>query len=492
MENTYIYTDEDAGEELTFRKVGRFFKKGWLRMVVYALIALALAALITVPIKVFYKTEPVVTTAVEFVYDGIEKGENPNGGTFDRDLIISTRVLTAAVNEAKLEEKITEINKLRSNMRVDSVFDEAYYDLVEDAANGNAEAQETLRQTTFYPTRFDIVLSEPAELGLTDNEAVLLVEKVVAAYYDDFADRYSVTKIFPSETFDISNSQSNVEFVDIYDLYIDALSPIEDFVSTLNEKKPSFVSPQNNTTFSLLLSEYGSLNLNFEMFNNYILINNIWKNKPLASDSLTESKKRLENELQSLNAYVDALKTQISNIKPQETTEVLASGPITTTTYPDLYYEYQDKLNASQLQVKTMTDRLDNIGLRIAKIGDTSTPTSDELIASANAMLRILETQAKDFVNKVNATVADYYEQTVVSNAVRQVLPATVSRKGADFNIAVILIVSAVVGLLVGGIVTGVKMSNAKQKSKLAPVHTAAPEKKNEAESNKAPDSKEE
>lgn len=490
MEKTYVYTEEDIGEELTFRKVGRFLKKGWLRMVVYALIALALAALVSVPIKVFYKTEPVATTSIEFVYDGIEKGEDPSGGTFNRDVIISTRVLTAAVEEAQLSDKLTEISKLRAAMRVDSVFDEEYYKLVEAAANGDAQAQSTLRQTEFFPTRFDIVLSEPSALNLTDGEAIYLLEKVVSCYYEDFAERYSVNKMFSSEVFALSDSETSVEFVDIYDLYIGALSPVNDFVQMLNAEKPSFVSAENNATFSLLLSEYSSLKLSYEMFDNYILINNVWKDKPLASDALVESKKRVENELKSLTDYVAALKEQIANIKPQENQVVSPTGTTVTTTYPDMYYEYQDKLNSAQLQVKTMTDQLNNIEMRINKIGDTSEATPKAMIDTANTMLRALESQSTAFVNKANATIADYYQKTVVSNAVRQVQPAMVTRKNSDLNITVILIIAAAVGLIVGGVVTGVKMSNAKLKAKYSPVRNTEAESKNDGAAKS--DSKEE
>ena len=215
MEQTYVYTEEDPEDELTFKKIGRFLKKGWLRMVVYALIALALAALVAVPIKVYYNSEEAAVTSIEFVYDGIEKGENPSGGSFDRDLIISPKVLTAAVEEAGLSDKIKEITTLRAAMRVDAVPDKEYYDLVAAAANGDSQAQEKLRTTTFYPTRFDIVLSEPRALDLTDSEAVLLLEKIVACYYDDFADRYSVTKMFSNSIYTMTDAASTLEFVDI-------------------------------------------------------------------------------------------------------------------------------------------------------------------------------------------------------------------------------------------------------------------------------------
>lgn len=468
MDNSYVYIEEDDAEELTFRKIGRFLKKGWLRMVVYSLVALALAALVAVPIKVFYKTEPAAVTSIEFVYNGIEKGENPNGGSFDRNLIISPKVLTAAVAAAELTEKLTEITTLRAAMRVDAVPDAEYVKLVEEASNGNSALKDKLNGTTYYPTRFDIVISEPSALGLRDREAITLLEKVVECYFADFAERYSVTKMFSADVFNMSLRDPNAEYTDVYDLYVGAVNPVYDFVSLLESKSPSFVSSKNNATFASLLGDYNIIKLSLDSFNNFILVNNIWKDVESAKKSLAEKKKQAENELTSLNAYVDSLKEQISNIKPHENTIITPTGTTTTTTYPDLYYQYQDKLNSAQLQVKTLTDRLNNIEMRIEKAAAAEEETSPELIAAAKTMLTGIESQAASFVNRVNSTVADYYETTVVSSSVRQVRPAMITMMDSNLNIVVILIAAFAVGLIIGGITTGVKISNAKYNRKRA------------------------
>ena len=62
-------------------------------MLIYAAVLALVATAVFVPIKVFYKSEPVAETSIEFIYDGIEKGLNPIGGVLDTDNIISTTVL---------------------------------------------------------------------------------------------------------------------------------------------------------------------------------------------------------------------------------------------------------------------------------------------------------------------------------------------------------------------------------------------------------------
>ena len=43
MNKTYEYVEDEYEEGLTFKKVGRFFAKGWLRMLVYAIIEIGRA-----------------------------------------------------------------------------------------------------------------------------------------------------------------------------------------------------------------------------------------------------------------------------------------------------------------------------------------------------------------------------------------------------------------------------------------------------------------
>ena len=114
---TYEYEEGEYEEGLTFAKVGHFFKKGWLRMVIYALVIAVVASIIVLPIKVYYKSEAVAQTSIEYIYDGIEKGQNPNGGQLDTNNVISTTVLDSAVKAAKLEDVIPDISQLREAMR---------------------------------------------------------------------------------------------------------------------------------------------------------------------------------------------------------------------------------------------------------------------------------------------------------------------------------------------------------------------------------------
>ncbi|MCX4314726.1 MAG: hypothetical protein OSJ83_12865, partial [Clostridia bacterium] len=145
MDQTYVYEEETEENGLTLKKVGRFFKRGWVTMLVCVVAAVLIAAAVVFPIKLLYKTEQIARTSIEYIYKGIEEGKDPNGGTFNSDNIISTTVLSKAVADAELDSVITDISSLRERMRIESVETEEYIKLVNDAANGVQSAIDRLR-----------------------------------------------------------------------------------------------------------------------------------------------------------------------------------------------------------------------------------------------------------------------------------------------------------------------------------------------------------
>lgn len=465
MENSYVYEEEQYEEGITFKKIGYFFKKAWIRMIIYAVIAALLATAIAVPIKVYYRSEPVAETSVEFIYDGIEKGLAPNGAIFNSDNIISTTVLSKAVEEAKLGGVIKDITSLRDRMRVEGVPTDEYQKLVEAAANGDKSAQEKLRKYTMYPTRFDIVISDPEQLGLSDDQAVLLLNKVVTEYYNDFKQRYAVTEMFANDMYDFSQN-ATVEFTDAYDLYIASLETVKDYLERLSQGNAAFVSTENSTSFAQLLSDLNILIKNYDLFNASVLSGNIWRNKTAAKNSLTASSTDIDNKRTALQEYITELKDQISNIKPTTVTTVDSNGQATTiTSYPEEYYTYQKLLNESNLQVLEYNTQKKNIETRLKALEDTA-PTDQASIDRAQTELKSLEQYTVDFIDKVNSTIEDYYNAAFISSSVRQVRPPVVTRRSLDFNLLLVYAVALIAAMMIAGIVTGVKISKASNAKK--------------------------
>lgn len=455
-----IYAEEEYEEGLTFAKIGYFFKKGWITMLICVVAAALLTCAVILPIKFYYKSEPMAKAAIEYIYDGIERGEDPNGGILDTDNIISTSILSEAVEAENLGDVITDIAKLRARMRVEGVLTEEYVKLVADAAAGDQSAINTLRTYTMYPTQFEIILSEPQSLGLSDSQAVKLVERVIKVYYTSFNERFSVTNMFDESIYDLSEN-SYIEFTDIYDEYMASFTPMADYLAELASRAPKFTSTKYSSTFTGLSSELGRLRSNFESFNTSLLTNKVWRNKATAAAALEENKLHITSELENVNKYIDELKTLIAGIQPNKIVSDANGVHSETTSYPKEYYEYQDRLDTYNLRVLEYNNQLSNIDRRIANLApDTVTSQAD--IDKATAELKALEAQATTLVQKINNTVTDYYDTTFISQSVRTVRAPIMSRKSSDINVVIALAAAAVVGFAISCIITGVRIQKRK------------------------------
>ncbi|MDE5562445.1 MAG: hypothetical protein K2J01_02725 [Clostridiales bacterium] len=472
MNKEYVYEDEQETEGITFKKIGKFFQKGWLRMVVYLVIAALLVTVIAVPIKVYAKSEPIAQTSIEYIYEGIDDGEAPDGKPLNTDNIISTTVLANAVKEANLQNTVKDISLLRGAMRVEAVLTEEYVRLTEAAANGDQAAANTLRTYTMRPTRFNIIISDPAgKLDLSDDQAKLLLNKIVACYYKDFQKRYSLTSMFAENTYELSQND-NMEFTDIYDTYLQSLDSVNAVLQQMSETGAGFVSTENNTTFTQLLSDLNILRNNYSLFNAYILSNNVWRNKTTARSALLSKQTEIQNRLDALdgeNGSIQRLKAQIATINPTTSSSDASGVHTEKTEYPEIYETLHLRLDEANRQVEEYTIQLKNIETRLEKL-QVEAQTDEAAISKAMDNLSALENQTAAFIKKVNATITDYYD-TTLSSSVSQVQPPVVTRRSIDFNILVVYAVALIVALLVAGVVTVIKMmkSSAKTAEEVAP-----------------------
>ncbi len=469
MDEQYVYEEEQAEEGLTLKKIGHFFKKGWLIMLIAVIAAVAISAAIALPLKYLSKAEPVGETSIEYIYKGVDKGLDPAGGTLDTDNIISASVLNEAVVRANLTDTVTDISKLREEMRIEAVLPQEYVSLQQAAADGDQDAINTLRTYELHPTRYTIVISNPSNLGLSDAKTVELLDKIVAAYTDDFQKRFSVISMFDASLYNLSSS-ATIEYFDMYDVYVSSLTPMVEYLTQLQTEAPTFVSTGKggNTTFTTLMSDISRLQSDYGRLNTFLLSNNVWKDKNAASTSLENAKADLRSKLENLEQYrITPLKDQIAAIKPNSitTTDPATGSTVVSESYPEEYYKYQAELNELNRQAYNYYNQLADIELRLAKL-DAAHPAGEDLLARADAMVKALEDASEELVTKVNATITDYYDTTFVSSSVRQVAPSVVTRRTISFSILIVFVVAAVVGLLIGCIINGIVMYKAGKKQK--------------------------
>lgn len=451
--------DVEPGE-ITFRSVGRFIKRCWLRTVIYIAAAVLLATLVLVPLKFILRSAPTVSTRLEFVYEGVNSGLDPAGGTFEKDAIRSASVVSSAITQAGLTSKLTDVDAVRNAIVIGDVYTAEYLSLKELADKGDADAIKQLAGYTYHPTKYDVSLGNLKALGLDKQEAILLVEKVVKAYKEWFASRYTQKNIYSTSIFAPPVSETNMDYLSYYDLYTGQLTSMSTYLQQMTEKDASFRSSVTNKTFSDLIQMYQAVDSSYETFKSYIVSNKVSKNLTVTRNNIETTVKKYENSKTSLEQTRKALQDQISAYSPNTSTSTSNGTTTVVQTYPPEYHKLQTQLTSCILELATVTNALAEYEMRATAFRADDVvdrPDDDPLITSADNMLAKLRADSSALVVAINDTIKDFFDSKLLSNAVRVVQPAVYVRVSASIPTLYIYIAAIAVGLIAALIVTQVQ-----------------------------------
>ena len=444
-----------SGGEITFAGIGRLIKKSALRVLIYIIIVAVAVSLIVLPIKMYVHPNPSVTARIEFIYSGIEEGLDPNGTVFDKSKIKNNTVLTTAIANAGLENKIPVVADLRDSVIISDVVSAGYQELKYLAASGNTEAQTKLLNYSFYPTRFDISIERFSELGLTKSEALNLLDCVLSAYRDYFTERYANRTAFVADDFDL---EDDVEYISYYIRYETQLSAISSYVDSISGVDANYVA-SNGKSFAALKSMYSVLSEELDSFYLFILNDKVAKDKTIAASEIGEIVQQLSDEKMTIENEITSLQTQIENYKPNTETTSTANGTSNTVIieFGEGYDELQNQLRATYLRSSEVTKRHRRYE-RLQKVfEDASTPTDAEILALAAEKVIALKANCLNYINTVNQTVYDYFTERYSSNAIRTIQSPAYARNTLDIPLLYIYVLAVVLAIAVGMIVTYAK-----------------------------------
>ena len=444
-----------SGGEITFAGIGRLIKKSALRVLIYIIIVAVAVSLIVLPIKMYVHPNPSVTARIEFIYSGIEEGLDPNGTVFDKSQIKNNTVLTTAIANAGLENKIPVVADLRDSVIISDVVSAGYQELKDLAASGNTEAQTKLLNYSFYPTRFDISIERFSELGLTKSKALNLLDCVLSAYRDYFTERYANRTAFVADDFDL---EDDVEYISYYIRYETQLSAISSYVDSISGVDANYVA-SNGKSFAALKSMYSVLSEELDSFRRFILNDKVAKDKTIAASEIGEIVQQLRDEKTTIENEITSLQTQIENYKPNTETTSTANGTSNTVIieFGEGYDELQSQLSATCHRLLKVAERQSRYERLQTVFEDASTPTDAEILTLAAEKVIALKANCLNYINTVNQTVYDYFTERYSSNAIRTIQSPAYARNTLDIPLLYIYVLAVVLAIAVGMIVTYAK-----------------------------------
>lgn len=432
--NVTLKNEESDKDEviISFVTIFKMLKKF---LAIWLVLAIIVGILVPVYFAVFKKTtRKSLNAVVAFNYNGIEKGNDPKGNSFDVDASIKNpTVIEAALEELNIP--LEDMEKIRQNITVYGLMPESAYqkiimykEVYEE--KHNAADGEKMLSVTYFPTRYRVEFN-PAGTGLSDTEAATVINTILEQYQHYFFEQYGYNQRLGTAI--TAQDYNTYDYAQITDVFSTSLASLQTYISSLSSSDTTnFRSSVTGYTFADLSARVDTLkSLDLDRISSYITVNNVTKDMISLMDyydykieTLARERNIAQDELDSLEAsIVDYEKNTVIIYGEQEAAEYTQAS--------DKYDDLIDRKIRAQTKVSNATQNINMYQQRLNELKG-KTAASQDKIDKVEADIASLDTKISTLVEDVEATANDYFEIVALGNAYRIQTPAAVPSSSAN------------------------------------------------------------
>lgn len=368
---------------------------------------------------------------IGFSYNGIEKGLDPAGSTFDPYSIKNPAVIENALTSLGMD--IEQLESIREGITMEGVVPKnaidrlTVYNSVLDT-NGNVGAAEKILETTYFPTQYHVYFNYN-NTSLTETEAVEVINAIFNEYNNYFYETYGYNESLGNAVSIIN--YDDYDYSEAIDLFDNSLSILKKYVRQLaNDDQTRFRSSVTGYTFSDLYQSIDTVEtIDLDKISSYVAVNNITKDQEAALayyeyriKALTRLKTQYEEEIKSYEASITSYeKDQII---------VFGNGTDDTNTQSTLASKQYDKMIDEKNQiVVSLAETKQSINYykerQEALKSNNSGSASSSKVQTVETDLASLNEKVSNLINIVADTAEDYYKNVTFKNAYNVLVPAT-------------------------------------------------------------------
>lgn len=181
-----------------------------------------------------------VATVISLQWEGITRGEYPNGTRFDHSNTIQPYTITLAIEESGLDDLL--VSDVRKNINIEPIVANNIAELIEVALREGEEL-------TFFPTEFKITMNNGA-LGLSVAESRKLLTEIIKQYRLDFERKFISQHVIMDFT---DTDFSVLDFVEIHTILETQATIIEQIMNDRVQVDSGFVSSSLGIGFGDIL-----------------------------------------------------------------------------------------------------------------------------------------------------------------------------------------------------------------------------------------------
>lgn len=428
--NITLKNDEEKSEVIV--SIGTILRK----LKKYVLIWLVVAAIVFV--AVFANTtidtmhrKPTLTALVSFTYDGIEKGLDPAGQDFNKDMIRNPVVIEKALT--RLGMPLDELDNIRYNIKIDGIIPAdamdqilTYKNVYENANSNNLQAAQAMLGVSYFPTEYKVSFNY-SETTFSRSTAVEVINAVLEEYKTYFFETYGYNETLGNSVTAIDIS--SYDYSESIDVLKTSLNTMSNYLSQLSlEDKTRFRSSVTGYTFADLYEAVETVkSIDLDKASSYINVNNLTKDK---SSSIAY----YEYRINELNRHKTSVEEQLASVKEsinayeKDQIIIFGNGTDNTDTQSTQKSEQYDLMIEQKL---TLTNDLaatkQNINYyreRRDALQKSSSNDKDK-IAQVDEQLENVNAKISELIEDVKKTADDYYENVTFQNAYNILVPAS-------------------------------------------------------------------
>lgn len=441
--NVTIKNDSDDKDSvvLTLSSLGRGLKRYFLPWIIVAVIAFVSVAGINA-IKVVKNKAP-FRALISFNYNGIEKGLDPAGNTFDINSVKNVQIISEALIENDVD--IEQADAVRNAITFEGVIPPdiidritTYHSVYEKAQNGNLPAAQAMLDITYYPTQFKVKF-DYGTTKIPKGKAVQVFNTILDNYRDYFFDQYGYNKSLGQALSAVS--YMDYDYSEAVDLFRVNLNSLDSYVSALaktdsshfRSKETGIAGEEGLTgyTFDDISQSIDALKkIDLARISSYVTVNNVTRDKTATIayyqyniDELTRQKNAYTERLANLKTAIDSYKKDtvlVMNSLDGTTNQQLTQSSEQYDILVERYDDVATNLANVKQEINMYTQRRDGL----AK-GKEGTP---EMAAYTEGELKKLDEKVTRLVEITRIASEQYYETEEFANAYKVLVPAVNSQ----------------------------------------------------------------
>ena len=430
-----IKTNPDNNDVLSLSDIIKIvWNRKWL-LIIITFVGLVLA----IGVGVYNNSKSSkVSTFVELQWDGLVRGQYPDGQTFNYASMFESYVYQQALSERALNTINT--NKLRNAIEITPIIPNSILEIIEnELRNGN--------QISYYATEYKITLKNGA-LNISVSEGQALLNEIILQFRADFERKYIASTKISNYLID---DYSRYDYLESLRLLESQIAMIKGAIDVLGPNASNFVSTQVGLSFDdILIRTYLVENIELNSIASRIDSYLLSKDKTLLTVRLNYENEVNKVALDKQNDIKAGLDTMIANY-PGSTVTIIVAGTTTTETlkidpYLDTIYKELVKTN---MNIAELTNDIayNTILIERYKGNDPSYSVTEETQNEQKVIVEEKITQSNLLLTEIVQDLDIMMEEYKVYSTRNLIRPLSSPQYESSVN----YLYYAIIGLMMGG-----------------------------------------